>query len=588
MAFTLSQPSYGQAGSYTAVQDRTLIKANVVSAGVRNMPAAIAGTSAMQGDLAVTTNVTPASTVAVAAGDVWIDGGSGQGFYYAYNDAAINSSAFASNSSGNPRIDLVVVQVTDTGSAAPSIAVTLVQGTAAVSPTPPATPAKALALAQVRIPNGFVSGTTAVIASNITDVRPKVQLWNMNVPSTATITTPVVGNLVHDGLLGNQQSYNSLSYIGTSTTSLTVSTASKTFTTQSGLSFAANQRVRAYSSSSYQNYVAGTTTSVTSNTIGTGSKTFTVGSGLAYIVGTRVRIYQTTTSTNFMEGAVTSYSSTTLIVNVDATGGAGTIAAWTVIPIIAYMEGTVTSYSTTTLVVSMDTTNGGGTATNPSFTDWWLFGPAWEQPVKAETSGSYDNRYRYVPTVVAPSTVSPSLPVEGGMWYQTDTDRLLSYTGTSWQRIAYNGASGRTGGRWSIPLATPQSFTTGTAAFMSWTTEAADSDGFLAIPSTTFTVPAGMDGQYVVSCSLIWSGDPTGNVAAPNSNNASTLIVWNIGAVEYTTNAEVSKGSVYSNRTGVTGFATLAAGDSFQIRARQVSGGTLTAYGILNVARIGV
>lgn len=180
--------------------------------------------------------------------------------------------------------------------------------------------------------------------------------------------------------------------------------------------------------------------------------------------------------------------------------------------------------------------------------------------------------------------------VEGQLVYITDEDRFYVYSGSAWSPVGLAAsATGRTGGRWSIPSGTPQSFTTGTAAFMSWTTEAADSDGFLAVPSTTFTVPAGLGGQYVVSCSLIWSGDPTGNtVGGGASNNASTLIVWNIGGVEYTTNCEVSKGSVYSNRTGVTGFAILAATDSFQIRARQPSGGTLTAYGFLNVARIGV
>lgn len=180
--------------------------------------------------------------------------------------------------------------------------------------------------------------------------------------------------------------------------------------------------------------------------------------------------------------------------------------------------------------------------------------------------------------------------VEGQLVYITDEDRFYVYSGSAWSPVGLAASSaGRTGGRWSIASGAPQSFTSGTAAFLSWTTEAADSDGFLTPTSTTFTVPAGLGGEYIVSASLIWSGDPTGNtVGGGNSNNASTLIVWNIGGVEYTTNCEVSKGSIYSNRSGVTGFAALAAGDSFQIRARQPSGGTLTAYGFLNVARIGV
>lgn len=180
--------------------------------------------------------------------------------------------------------------------------------------------------------------------------------------------------------------------------------------------------------------------------------------------------------------------------------------------------------------------------------------------------------------------------VEGQLVYITDEDRFYVYSGTAWSPVGLAAsATGRTGGRWSIASGSPQSFTTGTGAFLSWTTEAADSDGFLTPTSSTITVPADLGGQYLVSASIIWSGDPTGNVTGGGaSNNASLSIVWNIGGVDYTTNAEVSKGSVYTNRIGVTGFAIMSAADSFQVRARQVSGGTLTAYGFLHLARIGV
>lgn len=180
--------------------------------------------------------------------------------------------------------------------------------------------------------------------------------------------------------------------------------------------------------------------------------------------------------------------------------------------------------------------------------------------------------------------------VEGQLVYITDEDRFYVYSGSAWSPVGLAAsATGRTGGRWSIASGAPQSFTTGTGAFLSWTTEAADSDGFLTPTASTITVPADLGGQYLVSASIIWSGDPTGNVTGGGaSNNASLSIVWNIGGVDYTTNAEVSKGSVYTNRIGVTGFAIMSAADSFQVRARQVSGGTLTAYGFLHLARIGV
>lgn len=72
-------------------------------------------------------------------------------------------------------------------------------------------------------------------------------------------------------------------------------------------------------------------TSTTSNTIGTGSKTFTTNlnsNESAYNVGTRIRVSGILTA-NFMEGVITSFSGTTLVVNVDASGGSGTLNSWT-------------------------------------------------------------------------------------------------------------------------------------------------------------------------------------------------------------------------------------------------------------------
>jgi hypothetical protein len=72
-------------------------------------------------------------------------------------------------------------------------------------------------------------------------------------------------------------------------------------------------------------------TSTTSITIGTGSKVFTTQSNKQWAVGTPLRIASTSApSTNFMDGIVTAYSSTTLTVNVVGVTGSGTIASWTI------------------------------------------------------------------------------------------------------------------------------------------------------------------------------------------------------------------------------------------------------------------
>ena len=68
-------------------------------------------------------------------------------------------------------------------------------------------------------------------------------------------------------------------------------------------------------------------TSTTSLTIGTGSKVFTTQAGLAYTNGARVRATSAANAANWMEGTV-SYSSTTLTMTSDKVGGSGTHADW--------------------------------------------------------------------------------------------------------------------------------------------------------------------------------------------------------------------------------------------------------------------
>ena len=71
--------------------------------------------------------------------------------------------------------------------------------------------------------------------------------------------------------------------------------------------------------------------STTSMTIGTGSKTFTTNvssTDTAFTVGNRVRLIYD--ATNYMEGTITAFSSTSMTVDVDTTAGSGTYATWSV------------------------------------------------------------------------------------------------------------------------------------------------------------------------------------------------------------------------------------------------------------------
>ncbi len=78
-------------------------------------------------------------------------------------------------------------------------------------------------------------------------------------------------------------------------------------------------------------YLLGVTgTSTTSNSIGTGAKTFTTQTGLGFVVGNTLRL--AFDSTNYMTGDVTSYNSGTgsLVVNVTSVLGSGTRTSWTI------------------------------------------------------------------------------------------------------------------------------------------------------------------------------------------------------------------------------------------------------------------
>lgn len=125
------------------------------------------------------------------------------------------TKSFAPNSSGNPRWDLVYAAVSvdaDTATVerkvkdpdtsaitatnvvtriATTVALGVVQGTAAASPNQPAPPADAsgtyyIPLAYVRIPNGF-NATSTVLASDIATVAPCISLSRTTGASTLSI-----------------------------------------------------------------------------------------------------------------------------------------------------------------------------------------------------------------------------------------------------------------------------------------------------------------------------------------------------------------------------------------------------------------
>jgi hypothetical protein len=172
-------PSWLQNGSHPAENDRLTTQALFSQSGIRRT-----------GDLAVSQSGTPAMSVSIAAGWAAIIGTtqSNMGAYTVYNDAATTATVTAADAT-NPRIDKVVVTVNDsayTGSTN-NVVFAVVAGTAAVSPTAPATPANSLSLATIAV----AAGATTILNANITDTRVRTNINEIVFSSSTTATVPV-------------------------------------------------------------------------------------------------------------------------------------------------------------------------------------------------------------------------------------------------------------------------------------------------------------------------------------------------------------------------------------------------------------
>ena len=168
-------PSWLQNGSHPAENDRLTSQALWKTTGIVNST-----------DLAVTQSASPGMSVSVASGYGIIIGTTttNMGAYISFNDAAATLTVTTANPS-NPRIDIVVVQVSDayyTG-ALNSVSFSVVAGTPAVSPVAPTVPANSLLLATIAVG----AAVTQILNANITDNR----VMTSTPISTANIETAV-------------------------------------------------------------------------------------------------------------------------------------------------------------------------------------------------------------------------------------------------------------------------------------------------------------------------------------------------------------------------------------------------------------
>ena len=192
-------PSYLSRGTYPAKLDRFVMQAYTQSQGV-------VGT----GDLKVTQSGTPGMSVVVATGGGFMLAGAAQGgMYFAYNDANSTLTVNA-NSSGNPRIDSVVMYVRDqdvSGVTSNDVHIGIVAGTPASSPVAPTITSSSTdyvnsltignTLTYIVIANlAVANGATSITNANITDMRTKAMVPDRSVTSLSMITSPIAGQVV--------------------------------------------------------------------------------------------------------------------------------------------------------------------------------------------------------------------------------------------------------------------------------------------------------------------------------------------------------------------------------------------------------
>ena len=107
---------------------------------------------------------------------------------------------------------------------------------------------------------------------------------------------------------------------------------------------------------------------------------------------------------------------------------------------------------------------------------------------------------------------------------------------------------------------------------ITWDTEDSDAAGFIAVPTTTLTVPAGHGGIYVINIVLNWASAP-GNVSLS-------------GYLNGTANIYLQAANTAGTVTRSTAWFYLNAGDTVKYSAQQLTGSAINMTGSLTMKRI--
>lgn len=181
------------------------------------------------------------------------------------------------------------------------------------------------------------------------------------------------------------------------------------------------------------------------------------------------------------------------------------------------------------------------------------------------TAANMDTLAQQVVISVANSSAYPTTVHEGMTVYDQSENRYYVHSGSAWVRTQLSmNAAGRTG--CFLRRTNPQSIPHITETAISWDTENTDSDGFIAVTSSTVTIPSGLGGLYSISSRVVWASNP----AALGS-----YVQLDAGSETFRTSVTPSSANIHTqvSAPGVT--MALAAGDTIVVSVYQASGGAL-------------
>jgi hypothetical protein len=210
----INPPAYLQAGTYSARLDR-LAQASLLA------PAHGVGALAIRGGvrptpsntgLQVTQRSTPAMFVTIGAGMAYVPPQSATGGAYIVENDASHDVAIAASHASLARRDLVVARVYDSevSGVLNEWRLEVVTGTPSGSPTLPATPSGALALAQVQV----AAASSTVLNAAITDLRVYTTALGGTIPalSSAMPANPYEGMAAYQTDLNRPAWHNGASW----------------------------------------------------------------------------------------------------------------------------------------------------------------------------------------------------------------------------------------------------------------------------------------------------------------------------------------------------------------------------------------